>query len=72
MISGGSVAETSGGLVKASAQWTPDQYDWLQRESERLGLGSVAAVARFYIQTVMAGSQTTCLHCPIHCQEHEQ
>lgn len=49
------MAETSGGLVKASAQWTPEQYAWLRKESQRLGLQSIAAAARYWIQKAMKG-----------------
>jgi hypothetical protein len=61
------VAETSGGMVKASAQWTPEQYQWLQDESERLGVGSVSAVARMVVQAAMTAAQEECTHeCRIH------
>lgn len=68
---GGHVAETSGGLVKMSIQVTPDQADWLESESARLGLGSVAAVARFYVQAAMSVSSDVCRACPIHCRRKE-
>ena len=47
------MATTSGGLIKASAQWTPEQFAWLQAESVRLGLASVAAAARYHVQRAM-------------------
>ncbi len=71
MLLGGSVAETSGGLVKGSMQWTPEQHEWLQTESRRLGLASVSAVARMIVQAAMTAAQETCLKCPKHCSAHE-
>lgn len=51
------MAETAGGLIKMSIQVTPEQAAWLESESERLGLGSVAAVARFYLQAAMSAER---------------
>ena len=65
------MAETSGGLIRGSAQWTPEQHAWLEAESTRLGLGSVAAVARFYVQAAIQAQQGACRECPIHCKEAE-
>ena len=66
------MAETSGGLVKTSMQWTPEQYEWLQAESRRLGLASVSATARLVVQAALAAAEGTCRQCPVHCGSHEQ
>ncbi len=44
-------------MVKANTQWTPEQYAWLQRESERLGLRSAAAAARMIVQAAMSAER---------------
>jgi hypothetical protein len=65
------VAETSGGLVKSSQQWTPEQFDWLQSESRRLGLASLSATVRLIVQAAMVAAEGTCLKCPSHCPHEE-
>lgn len=40
-------------LVRASSQWTVEQYAWLQERSRRLGLNSIAAAARTVVQAAM-------------------
>jgi hypothetical protein len=47
------VAETSGGLVKSSSQWTPEQYAYLKAEAARLGVSSISAVLRLIVQEQM-------------------
>ncbi len=47
------MAETSGGLVKQSIQFTPEQMAWLQARAARRGQASVAAVVREAIDIVM-------------------
>ena len=51
------MVQTSGGLVRANAQWTPEQHAWLQSEAKRLGLKAVAAAARFHIQQAMTAAE---------------
>lgn len=37
-------------LLKSSQQWTDEQRAWLQARAARLGLQSIAAVARMLVQ----------------------
>lgn len=48
---------TSGGLIKASSQWTPEQYAWLKAQAAARGLTSVAAVLRVMVQAAMPSQQ---------------
>lgn len=41
------------GLTRGSVQWTPEQLVWLKARAERLGVRSVAAVARMIVQELM-------------------
>jgi hypothetical protein len=43
----------SGKPIRTSAQWTPEQYAWLQARARRLGLRSVAAVVSMLVQEAM-------------------
>lgn len=45
--------DESEALVKASVQWTREQYLWLQERARRLGLRSISAVARMIVQEAM-------------------
>lgn len=51
-------AETAGGLVKHSVQFTPTQMAWLKARSRASGGASVAAVIRKLIDDEMAAEQT--------------
>lgn len=65
------MAKRRGRLVRGSTQWTPEQHAWLEAETARLGLGSVTATERFYIQRAMQEQADACRECPIHCKEAE-
>lgn len=51
--------EADGGLTRGSVQWTPEQLVWLKARARRLGLRSVAAVARMIVQEAMNAEQDT-------------
>lgn len=40
-------------LVRASVQWSPEQYAWLKDRAQRLGLRSISAVACMVVQEAM-------------------
>jgi hypothetical protein len=44
--------------IRGSVQWTPEQLAWLQARERRLGLGSVAAVARMIVQAAIESERT--------------
>lgn len=50
---GGRVSDESDPLVKASVQWTREQYAWLLDRARRLGLRSISAAARMTVQEAM-------------------
>lgn len=56
------MAETSGGLVKRSIQFTPEQLAWLQDRARSKGRASVAAVVRELIDAAM-GESDVCPTC---------
>ncbi len=41
---------TRAGMLATSQQWTPEQRAWLEARAQRLGVGTVAAVARMLVQ----------------------
>ena len=48
--------------IRTSAQWTPEQYQWLQDRKRRLGLRSVAAVISMMVACAMhAEAEATAL-----------
>lgn len=47
------MAETDGGLVKQSIQFTPTQFAWLQARSARRGQASIAAMVREVLDAAM-------------------
>jgi plasmid stability protein len=51
------MAETAGGLVKQSVQFTPEQMAWLQGRAAKRGQASVAAVVREVLDAAMATEQ---------------
>jgi len=58
------MAETDGGLVKQSVQFTPIQLAWLQSRAARRGQASVAAMVREVIDAAMqAEGAQQCQEC---------
>lgn len=45
--------------IRTSAQWTPEQYEWLQARMRRLGLRSVSAVIAMMVQEAMNAEATS-------------
>lgn len=43
--------------IRSSAQWSEEQYRWLQARMRRLGLRSVAAVVSMMVQEAMNAEQ---------------
>lgn len=46
-------AMTSGGLIKSSSQWTPEQYAWLREQAHEQGRVSVPTLLRQMVQAAM-------------------
>lgn len=46
------------GLIRGSVQWTPEQLLWLKVRAKRLGVRSVAAIARMVVQEAINAERT--------------